>query len=68
VLASSPGLVALTTKQLPFTPSIRFRPVGTFQGQRGMGFDFKAPGGMTISEVAYRPTGSADASDTQFDQ
>ncbi len=64
---SSPGgLVALTSKKPLFTPYHQVQAnVGT-QGQRGMGFDFSGP----VDEdkrIAYRLTGLADASDTQFD-
>ncbi|MGE8168076.1 TonB-dependent siderophore receptor [Pseudomonas putida] len=64
---SSPGgLVALTSKKPLFTPYHQVQASAGTQGQRGMGFDFSGP----IDEdkrIAYRLTGLADASDTQFD-
>ncbi|AQW66853.1 TonB-dependent siderophore receptor [Pseudomonas parafulva] len=64
---SSPGgLVALTTKKPVFTAFHQVQAsVGT-QGQRGLGFDTSGP--LDADErIAYRLTGLADASDTQFD-
>lgn len=64
---SSPGgLVALTTKKPLFDPYHQVQATVGTQGQRGMGFDFSGP----LDEdkrIAYRLTGLADASDTQFD-
>ncbi len=64
---SSPGgLVALTTKKPLYTPFRQVQATVGTQGQRGMGFDFSGP----VDEdkrIAYRLTGLADASDTQFD-
>ncbi len=64
---SSPGgLVALTTKKPLFSPYHQVQAsVGT-QGQRGMGFDFSGPVDDD-KRIAYRLTGLADGSDTQFD-
>ena len=64
---SSPGgLVALTTKKPLFSAYHQVQATVGTQGQRGMGFDFSGP----VDEdqrIAYRLTGLADASDTQFD-
>ena len=64
---SSPGgLVALTTKKPLFSAYNQVQATVGTQGQRGMGFDFSGP----VDEdqrIAYRLTGLADASDTQFD-
>lgn len=64
---SSPGgLVALTTKKPVFTAFHQVQAsVGT-QGQRGLGFDTSGPLDAD-KRIAYRLTGLADASDTQFD-
>jgi len=64
---SSPGgLVALTTKKPLFTPYHQIQATVGTQGQRGMGFDFTGPVDSD-KRIAYRLTGLADASDTQFD-
>nr|WP_322365762.1 TonB-dependent siderophore receptor [Pseudomonas sp. Teo4] len=64
---SSPGgLVALTTKKPLFTPYHQVQATVGTQGQRGMGFDFSGPLDQE-QRIAYRLTGLADASDTQFD-
>ncbi|CAI3791202.1 Ferrichrome outer membrane transporter/phage receptor [Pseudomonas sp. MM221] len=64
---SSPGgLVALTTKKPLFTPYHQVQATVGTQGQRGMGFDFSGPVDDD-KRIAYRLTGLADASDTQFD-
>lgn len=64
---SSPGgLVALTTKKPQFTPYHQLQATVGTQGQRGMGFDFSGPVDDD-KRIAYRLTGLADASDTQFD-
>lgn len=64
---SSPGgLVALTTKKPLYVPFHQVQATVGTQGQRGMGFDFSGP----LDEdkrIAYRLTGLADSSDTQFD-
>ena len=64
---SSPGgLVALTTKKPVFTAFHQVQAsVGT-QGQRGLGFDTSGPLDAD-KRIAYRLTGLADASETQFD-
>ncbi|AUA31206.1 TonB-dependent siderophore receptor [Pseudomonas sp. SGAir0191] len=64
---SSPGgLVALTTKKPVYTAFHQVQAsVGT-QGQRGLGFDTSGPLDSD-KRIAYRLTGLADASDTQFD-
>lgn len=64
---SSPGgLVALTTKKPLFDPYHQVQATVGTQGQRGMGFDFSGPLDDD-KRIAYRLTGLADASDTQFD-
>jgi iron complex outermembrane receptor protein len=64
---SSPGgLVALTTKKPLFTPFHQVQATVGTQGQRGMGFDFSGPVDDD-KHIAYRLTGLADSSDTQFD-
>ncbi|MBK5003053.1 TonB-dependent siderophore receptor [Pseudomonas sp. S31] len=64
---SSPGgLVALTSKKPLFTPYHQVQATVGTQGQRGMGFDFSGPVDDD-KRIAYRLTGLADASDTQFD-
>ncbi|WP_455906907.1 TonB-dependent siderophore receptor [Pseudomonas guariconensis] len=64
---SSPGgLVALTTKKPLFDPYHQIQTTVGTQGQRGMGFDFSGPLDDD-KRIAYRITGLADASDTQFD-
>ncbi|MCO7566998.1 TonB-dependent siderophore receptor [Pseudomonas sp. S 311-6] len=64
---SSPGgLVALTTKKPLFDPYRQVQATVGTQGQRGMGFDFSGPLDDD-KRIAYRLTGLADASDTQFD-
>lgn len=64
---SSPGgLVALTTKKPLLTPYHQVQATVGTQGQRGMGFDFSGPVDDD-KRIAYRLTGLADASDTQFD-
>ncbi|MBK4997147.1 TonB-dependent siderophore receptor [Pseudomonas sp. S37] len=64
---SSPGgLVALTTKKPLFSPYHQIQATVGTQGQRGMGFDFSGPVDDD-KRIAYRLTGLADASDTQFD-
>ena len=64
---SSPGgLVALTTKKPLFSPYHQIQATVGKQGQRGMGFDFSGPVDDD-KRIAYRLTGLADASDTQFD-
>ncbi|MDH4550360.1 TonB-dependent siderophore receptor [Pseudomonas sp. BN607] len=64
---SSPGgLVALTTKKPLFTPYHQIQARVGSQGQRGMGFDFSGPVDAG-QRIAYRLTGLADTSDTQFD-
>ncbi|MFK3820488.1 TonB-dependent siderophore receptor [Pseudomonas sp. NPDC089407] len=64
---SSPGgLVALTTKKPLFSPYHQVQATVGTQGQRGMGFDFSGPVDDD-KRIAYRLTGLADASDTQFD-
>ncbi|WP_442962622.1 TonB-dependent siderophore receptor [Pseudomonas guariconensis] len=64
---SSPGgLVALTTKKPLFDPYHQIQATVGTQGQRGMGFDFSGPLDDD-KRIAYRLTGLADASDTQFD-
>lgn len=64
---SSPGgLVALTTKKPLFDPYHQIQTTVGTQGQRGMGFDFSGPLDDD-KRIAYRLTGLADASDTQFD-
>ncbi len=64
---SSPGgLVALTSKKPLYEPFRQVQATVGTQGQRGAGFDFSGP----LDEdkrIAYRLTGLADASDTQFD-
>lgn len=65
---SSPGgLVALTTKKPLFDPYHQIQTTVGTQGQRGMGFDFSGPLDDD-KRIAYRITGLADASDTQFDR
>lgn len=64
---SSPGgLVALTTKKPLFSAYHQVQATVGTQGQRGMGFDFSGPADED-QRIAYRLTGLADASDTQFD-
>ncbi|MFJ4458306.1 TonB-dependent siderophore receptor [Pseudomonas sp. NPDC089392] len=64
---SSPGgLVALTTKKPLFDSYHQVQATVGTQGQRGMGFDFSGPVDDD-KRIAYRLTGLADASDTQFD-
>lgn len=64
---SSPGgLVALTTKKPLFDAYHQVQATVGTQGQRGMGFDFSGPLDDD-KRIAYRLTGLADASDTQFD-
>jgi len=64
---SSPGgLVALTTKKPLFVPYHQVQATVGTQGQRGVGFDFSGPVDDD-KRIAYRLTGLADASDTQFD-
>ncbi len=64
---SSPGgLVALTTKKPLFAPYHQVQATVGTQGQRGVGFDFSGPVDDD-KRIAYRLTGLADASDTQFD-
>lgn len=64
---SSPGgLVALTSKKPLFDPFHQVQATVGTQGQRGMGFDFSGPLDDD-KRIAYRLTGLADASDTQFD-
>ncbi len=64
---SSPGgLVALTTKKPLFDAYHQIQGTVGTQGQRGMGFDFSGPLDDD-KRIAYRLTGLADASDTQFD-
>jgi len=64
---SSPGgLVALTTKKPLFEAYHQVQATVGTQGQRGMGFDFSGPLDDD-KRIAYRLTGLADASDTQFD-
>ncbi|AUF99568.1 TonB-dependent siderophore receptor [Pseudomonas sp. 09C 129] len=64
---SSPGgLVALTSKKPLFEPYHQIQATVGTQGQRGMGFDFSGPVDDG-KRIAYRLTGLADRSDTQFD-
>lgn len=64
---SSPGgLVALTSKKPLYEPYHQIQATIGNQGQRGMGFDFSGPVDDD-KRVAYRLTGLADQSDTQFD-
>ncbi|AZE08444.1 Ferrichrome-iron receptor [Pseudomonas chlororaphis subsp. aureofaciens] len=64
---SSPGgLVALTSKKPLFEPYHQIQATVGTQGQRGMGFDFSGPVDDD-KRIAYRLTGLADRSDTQFD-
>lgn len=64
---SSPGgLVALTSKKPLYTPYHQIQATVGNQGQRGMGFDFSGPVDDD-KRIAYRLTGLADQSDTQFD-
>ncbi|QQZ42284.1 TonB-dependent siderophore receptor [Pseudomonas sp. SK3(2021)] len=64
---SSPGgLVALTSKKPLFEPYHQIQATVGTQGQRGMGFDFSGPLDDD-KRIAYRLTGLADRSDTQFD-
>lgn len=64
---SSPGgLVALTTKKPLFEAYHQVQATVGTQGQRGMGFDLSGPLDDD-KRIAYRLTGLADASDTQFD-
>lgn len=64
---SSPGgLVALTTKKPLFDAYHQIQGTVGTQGQRGMGFDFSGPLDDD-KRIAYRLTGLADVSDTQFD-
>ncbi|MDD0977352.1 TonB-dependent siderophore receptor [Pseudomonas fontis] len=64
---SSPGgLVALTTKKPLFDPYHQVQATVGTQGQRGVGFDFSGPLDDD-KRIAYRLTGLADQSDTQFD-
>lgn len=64
---SSPGgLVALTSKKPLYEPYHQVQATVGTQGQQGVGFDFSGP----IDDdkrIAYRLTGLADKSDTQFD-
>jgi iron complex outermembrane receptor protein len=64
---SSPGgLVALTSKKPLYEPYHQIQATVGNQSQRGVGFDFSGP--MDDDKrVAYRLTGLADQSDTQFD-
>ncbi len=64
---SSPGgLVALTSKKPLFDNYRQVQAMVGTQGQRGLGFDFSGPLDDD-KRVAYRLTGLADSSDTQFD-
>ncbi len=64
---SSPGgLVALTSKKPLFSPYHQLQATVGNHGQQGMGFDFSGPVDDD-KRVAYRLTGLADKSDTQFD-
>ncbi|WP_371355078.1 TonB-dependent siderophore receptor [Pseudomonas chlororaphis] len=64
---SSPGgLVALTSKKPLLEPYHQIQATVGTQGQRGMGFDFSGPVDDD-KRIAYRLTGLADRSDTQFD-
>ncbi|MFK3944004.1 TonB-dependent siderophore receptor [Pseudomonas monteilii] len=64
---SSPGgLVALTTKKPLFEAFHQVQATVGTQGQRGMGFDLSGPLDDD-KRIAYRLTGLADHSDTQFD-
>lgn len=64
---SSPGgLVALTSKRPLYEPYHQVQATVGTQGQRGMGFDFSGPVDDD-KRIAYRLTGLADKSDTQFD-
>ncbi|WP_212626095.1 TonB-dependent siderophore receptor [Pseudomonas sp. PP3] len=64
---SSPGgLVALTSKKPLYEPYHQIQATIGNQGQRGMGFDFSGPVDDD-KRVAYRLTGLAEQSDTQFD-
>ncbi len=64
---SSPGgLVALTSKKPLFEPYHQVQATLGSNGQRGMGFDFSGPVDDD-KRIAYRLTGLADKSDTQFD-
>ncbi|WP_419712821.1 TonB-dependent siderophore receptor [Pseudomonas sp. NFX224] len=64
---SSPGgLVALTSKKPLYEPYHQIQATVGNQGQRGMGFDFSGPVDDD-KRIAYRLTGLADQSDTQFD-
>ncbi len=64
---SSPGgLVALTSKKPLYEPYHQVQATVGTQGQRGMGFDFSGPVDDD-KRIAYRLTGLADQSDTQFD-
>ena len=64
---SSPGgLVALTSKRPLYEAYHQVQATVGTQGQRGMGFDFSGPVDDD-KRIAYRLTGLADQSDTQFD-
>lgn len=64
---SSPGgLVALTSKRPLYEPYHQVQATVGTQGQRGVGFDFSGPVDDD-KRIAYRLTGLADKSDTQFD-
>ncbi len=64
---SSPGgLVALTSKWPLYEAYHQVQATVGTQGQRGMGFDFSGPVDDD-KRIAYRLTGLADQSDTQFD-
>jgi iron complex outermembrane receptor protein len=64
---SSPGgLVALTSKKPLYEPYHQIQATVGNQSQRGVGFDFSGPVDDD-KRVAYRLTGLADQSDTQFD-
>ncbi|MNF40132.1 Ferrichrome-iron receptor precursor [compost metagenome] len=64
---SSPGgLVALTSKKPLYEAYHQVQATVGTQGQQGMGFDFSGPLDDD-KRIAYRLTGLADKSDTQFD-
>jgi len=64
---SSPGgLVALTSKKPLFEPYHEIQATVGTQGKQGVGFDFSGPVDDD-KRIAYRLTGLADKSDTQFD-
>lgn len=64
---SSPGgLMALTSKKPLYEPYHQIQATVGNQGQRSLGFDFSGPVDDD-KRIAYRLTGLADRSDTQFD-